>query len=312
VFTSILARKTVQLLALSFALVAVGGRRVAAMAVEEVTAPRTVFAYSSEAGDYIGQGGSNRYTPDNATISVRGTSQNLTFSVVTTSEFWFVQLAAPSGETLHPGVYYNAERAAFRTGRAPGVDVSGDGRGCNQIWATFEVNQITSDSSGNVTLLDGSFTQQCESPSAPALTGVVRYQALPLAYAFQSDPGDYIGAGGDKRYTNSTSTFAISGDQTSVQYSVSGLRDTWTAIIHAPIGQVLQAGTYDTARFADNSRAGLDVFGDGRGCNQSSGTLTIGSITFNEQGQVTGLKAKFEQHCENGVPALHGTIRHYQ
>src|SRR5262249_51073817 len=145
---------------------------------------------------------------------------------------------------------------------------------------TFEVNQIASDSSGNVTLLDASFTQQCDSPSVPALTGVVRYQALPLGYAFQSDPGDYIGAGGDQRYTNSTSTFTINGDQTGVIYSVSGLRDTWTAIIRPPNGQTLQVGTYDTARFADLGHAGLDVFGDGRTCNQSSGTLTIGSITF--------------------------------
>src|SRR5262249_16706273 len=74
----------------------------------------------------------------------------------------------------------------------------------------------------------------------------------------------------------------------------------------------LQVGTYDTARFADLGHAGLDVFGDGRTCNQSSGTLTIGSITFNAQGQVTGLKAKLQQHCENGVPGLYGPIRYYQ
>jgi len=215
-----------------------------------------------------------------------------------------------SAEILHPGVYFRAERAPFRTGRAPGVDVSGDGRGCNEIWAALAINQIETDAVGNVTLLDGSFRQQCDSPTAPALRGVVKYQAPPLSYAFQSDPGDYIGGGNDKRYSNSTSTFTLTGDGTSLQYRVSGLRDTWTAIIGPPTGQVLQTGTYDTARFADSTHAALDVFGDGRGCNQSSGTLTISSITFNEQGQAATLSASFEQHCENVVPALHGTIHH--
>jgi hypothetical protein len=290
--------------------IALSGARVAT-AADGVTEPTTLFAYTSQPGDSIGQGQSNRYTTDNATISIGGTAQYLNFSVYTATEFWYVTLAAPSGETLHPGVYYHAERAPFRTGRAPGVDVSGDGRGCNEVWATFAINQIGTDPSGNVTLLAGTFTQHCESANAPTLKGVVLYQALPLSYAFQSDPGDYIGAGQDRRYANSTSTFTLSGADTYVQYSVSGLRDNWTALIGPPTGQGLQPGTYDTARFADATHARLDVFGDGRGCNQSSGTLTIGSITFDPQGNVESLGATFEQHGENAAPGLHGTIHHY-
>jgi hypothetical protein len=156
------------------------------------------------------------------------------------------------------------------------------------------------------------FTQHCESANAPVLNGVVQYQALPLSYACQSDPGDYIGASQQKRYANSTSRFTVSGDNSHLQYSVSGLRDNWTALIGAPNGQVLQPRTYDTARFGDATHAGLDVFGDGRGCNQSSGTLTIDSITFDPQGNVESLGATFEQHCENVAPALHGIIHHYQ
>src|SRR5215469_16603436 len=105
-----------RLLALTGVLAGVQQHRVTA-AGEDITEPRTLFAYQSEPGDYIGQGMSNQYTTDNATISMRGTAQYLTFSVFTTGEFWFINLAAPSGEILHPGVYFRAERAPFRTGR---------------------------------------------------------------------------------------------------------------------------------------------------------------------------------------------------
>jgi hypothetical protein len=285
---------------------AIGGAAFA----DSIASVRTMYRYASEPGDYIGQGQSNQYTPQDATISLAGSSQYLTFSVSTATEFWFVNLAAPSGERLHAGTYYNAERAPFRTGRSPGIDVSGDGRGCNQVWGTFSINQIATDGAGNVTLLDATFEQHCESETAPALHGVVLYRARPLSFAYDSDPGDYIGQGGSNSYENAASIFTLSGSASSVQYAVSGERDNWMALISAPFGQTLQPGTYATTRFADSTHAGLDFFGDGRGCNQSTGTLTIDSIALNGQGSVTRLGATFEQHCEGAAPALHGTIHH--
>ena len=115
----------------------------------------TSYQYRSEPGDYIGGGGSNRYSSNSATISISGTSGYFSFSVNTATENWSVVLGAPAGELLHPGVYYNAERAAFRTGRSPGLDVYGDGRGCNQVYGSFAINQIETDASGTVIL--GSF-----------------------------------------------------------------------------------------------------------------------------------------------------------
>jgi hypothetical protein len=207
-------------------------------------------------------------------------------------------------------MYYDAERAAFRTGHAPGIDVSGNGRGCNEIWGSFAINQIATDAAGKVTMLDATFTQRCESSTAPALKGVVKFNARPLSYSFRSDAGDYIGGGIAKTYFGATSTFSLKGTDRRLQYSVSGLRDDWTALIEAPSGRRLKTRTYNTSRFADANHAGLDVFGNGRGCNQSTGTLTITAITLNRQGNVTRLGATFEQHCEGAAAALHETIRH--
>jgi hypothetical protein len=271
----------------------------------------TSYKYTSEPGDYIGAGEQNFYTAADSSISIQGTSANLTVVVERAGESWYVNLAAPRGETLHPGRYYDAERAPFRTGRSPGLDVSGHGRGCNEVWGSFAIRQISTDSSGRVTMLEATFIQNCESPLAPALRGTVKFHARPLAYAFKSDPKDFIGAGNSKMYYGDTSTFALTGGKTALIYNVSGQRDDWEADIKAPTGKVLQPGTYNTNRFGGTGVAGLDVSGDGRGCNTSTGTLTIKRITFDAAGKVTTLNASFVQHCEGAAPALRGTIRYY-
>ena len=275
----------------------------------------TVFQYTSAPGDYIGAGASARYTPANSTISISGTAANLTVTIRPSSPaltLWHVDLAAPRGELLRPGRYYDAERAAFRTGRAPGIDVGGDGRGCNKIWGSFSIMQIATDGAGNVTMLDAAFTQRCEGPSSPPLKGIVKFKAPPLSYAFRSEAGDYVGGGAAKVYYGDTSIFTLSGNAASLQYTVSGQRDNWTALISAPAGQQLQPGTYNTARFADSTHARLDIFGNGRGCNGTTGTLRIISIAKDTGGNVIGLYATFEQHCEGATPALRGTIRYYR
>jgi hypothetical protein len=272
----------------------------------------TLYQYTSQPGDYIGGGGSNSYTPANATFTASASAEEVVVFVSTATEFWGIDLAVPAGEQLHPGTYYYAERASFRTGRSPGVDVFGDGRGCNEVWGSFALNQIQIDASGNVTLLDATFVQQCESDTAPLLQGIMKYQAPPLSYSFVSDPGDYIGQGVTKSYEGATSLFFLSGTDTNLNYAVSGQRDSWNVTIAPPTGQQLRVHSYKTQRFVDKTHAGLDVSGDGRGCNTSVGTLNIDAITFDAAGNVTGLSATFDQQCEGGTPALHGTIHYYQ
>jgi hypothetical protein len=232
--------------------------------------------------------------------------------VSTADTWWTVELAAPAGEQLKPGVYRNAERAAFRTGRSPGLDVSGDGRGCNEVYGQFSVNQIETDTSGAITVLDASYTQHCENADAPALKGVVKYRAYPLSYAYTSDPGDYIGQGATQTHLGATSTFSLSSYGDGVQYDVSGKREYWTALLTPPDGEQFVAGhTYQAERFHGAGVAGLDVFGNGRGCNTVTGELTVTKLARGDDGTVKAFAATFVQHCEGGEPALHGTIHYY-
>jgi hypothetical protein len=262
----------------------------------------------SAPGDYIGQGQTEKYVAPPATITLNGDAGDVTMSVSSGSDNWNVEIAAPRGRVLEPGQYGHAERAPFRTGLAPGLDVSGDGRGCNQVWGSFDIFQIATDESGAVTLLDATFVQHCESAQAPPLSGTVLYASTPLSYSYHSDAGDYIGQGGHRSYYGDTSTFDLTGDTQSVSFSVSGRRDTWTADLSAPTGQVLKRGDYDNAqRFADATHPGLDVYGDGRGCNETTGSFRVLHVVRSD-GSVVGFAARFEQHCEGAAPALSGVI----
>lgn len=275
------------------------------------TAPSTIFVLSGETGDYISQGRSRSLTAATSRFLVNGTDKSVSISISSGSSWWRVNIAAPAGESLRPGNYFDAERAPFRTGRAPGIDISGEGRGCNKIWGSFTIDQIASDpSTGKVTLLDATFTQRCEKSSAPALNGFIKFNAPPLSYSFESGIGDWVGGGVAKQYFNGSSTFNLTGSDLGLSFNVSGKRDNWNIRIAPPTGMRLTPGsTYSTSRFATATNAGLDVGGNGRGCNSSSGTLTVNSFTLNAQGKMIGLNADFVQHCEGRAAALGGNIR---
>src|SRR5258708_17537439 len=70
-------------------------------------------------------------------------------------------------------------RAGFQSGGAAGLDVYGDGRGCNTVFGSLTVNSIDSTPSGEVDFVDASFTQECDAATNPALTGTIRYAAPP-------------------------------------------------------------------------------------------------------------------------------------
>ncbi|MBP8532644.1 hypothetical protein [Streptomyces sp. MK37H] len=275
----------------------------------------TSYTYTSASvDDWIGWGGSGSYTAPSDTIEINGTARYLTVSVSNANDFWDIGLAAPEGETLHPGVYHDAERALSRTGRAPGLDVSGNGRGCNEVYGQFAIDQIETDASGAVTSLEATFTQNCDWAAAPALQGTVRFQARPLSYAYTSDHGDYIGGGRSNDYTGSTSIFGLSGSgapMNTINYSVSGKRDNWSVRMAAPSGQSLEAGkTYRTTGLGGDDTARLEAGGNGHGCSRSNGDLTITELSYDAAGKIATFAATFTQHCEGVEPALHGTI-HY-
>jgi hypothetical protein len=122
-----------------------------------------------------------------------------------------------------------------------------------------------------------------------------------------SDPGDFVGQGVSYSYATPQNTFTAqtfdwAGPDNQVAISMQGDAshlDDWQLRFAAPPGEPLTPGTYTGAvrTFVAQGpgQPGLDVFGQGRGCNTVTGSFTV-------------LHATFEQHCNGDPPALRGEI----
>ena len=133
------------------------------------------LSLDSQPGDPIGGGQSLSFDSSTAAFSTSYDGSQLTVTVFPfAGSFWFVVLGAPPGQALIPGVYEGAVRSAFRQPGQAGIDVFGDGRGCNETSGRFVVSEAVYGPSNYVEHFAATFEQHCESAAAPALFGEVR------------------------------------------------------------------------------------------------------------------------------------------
>ncbi|MFH1030449.1 MAG: CARDB domain-containing protein, partial [bacterium] len=138
----------------------------------------------SDSGDYIGQNKSWDFSnANNSKISIQGASDSVaTFKTedfaVSYMTFGF---ASESGKKLAQGLYSPAKRLPFR-GAYNGIDISGDGRGCNTILGAFYVHEYVMNN-GILKNAAIDFVQTCEPNSTdvynaqPKLYGSLRYNS---------------------------------------------------------------------------------------------------------------------------------------
>jgi hypothetical protein len=254
----------------------------------------TSYAYSSTPGDWIGQGLSNSYVSPASTISIVSGSDagELNVQVTSGSDWWYISLAAPSGSTLVPGTYLNAERAPFRSAGHPGIDVSGNGRGCNRIFGQFVLRSISADASGNITELDASYVQHCETATAPALTGTIRVNAptgapttlVPtnpasvagegVAFAANVDPGSGGTATGTVTFKDGANPLAT------VSLDASAMAVLSTAALGAGTHSITATYNGDATHAASTSDAAIQTVSP----NTTSYWYTGGSANYIGQG----------------------------
>jgi hypothetical protein len=149
----------------------------------------TVLHMTSEPGDYIGQGNDYTLTPDTHTLNANRNYDNGVSFYLTAAgaNFWHVDFAAPDEAELTAGAYANATRWPFQAVGVPGLSVSGQGRGCNQLTGYFEVLEVVYDASGQVLQFAADFEQHCEG-AEPALTGQIRFNSdIPIS---SEEPGN--------------------------------------------------------------------------------------------------------------------------
>jgi hypothetical protein len=132
----------------------------------------------------------------------------------------------------------------------------------------------------------------------------------PNSVHLQSDAGDYIGAGRTWDYTSANAIITVSANQALLTVTVEG-DESWRGDFQLPNTlNTIQTGTYSNLQrypFNNAQQGGLSWEGDGRGCNTLTGTLVIDKVAYNGS-TLSAVDLHFDQHCEGGAPALHGTI----
>ena len=124
-------------------------------------------------------------------------------------------------------------------------------------------------------------------------------------FEMAGDEGDYISGGRSYSYASPAHSFIVGGNSKMVNVSVG----PWNIEFKAPSGRRLKPGRFTGARRAPFSgrAAGLEISGDGRGCNELTGEFTVKRASFDRHG-VRTFSVTFEQHCEGGDPALRGSF----
>ena len=151
-------------------------------AIASASTPQTFLTLISQPGDYIGGGITQTLTPADGTFSVTNstTDTSISFHTPSYSQFWTLQFGSPRSQKFGRGEYEGATRTAFRSPTRPGVDVGGDGRGCNTDIGRFLVTDFALNADGTIARLAIDFEQHCEG-APPALYGSFRYNSAVAA-----------------------------------------------------------------------------------------------------------------------------------
>lgn len=307
----------------------------------------TFLSFDSEPGDYIGQGESAFFDRNDGYFRVGQNYNNGNTISVDFYDYylggdnsWSLSLAAPNNTPLIAGSYEGATRFPFQNPSQPGLDFTGNGRGCNTSTGRFNVQEITYDAYNELSRFKANFEQHCEG-AEPALFGQVEFdrsefdadnlaklQALTnkiqnydTALYYFSEPGDYIGGGLEEILTPKEVDFSVTNFDNHVGFSLNNFSTSqdpiwWSLNFAAPENNTLVPGSYDRATrypFQSPQRSGLDFSGNGRGCNQLGGRFQVLEATYNSQGEIEQFDALFEQHCEDELaigPAVYGRIRY--
>lgn len=146
--------------------------------VESANAARTQVSFSGDEGDYITQGLRYRFDQRNASLRFSRNYDGGVSVSINGESWWTIDTAVPTGQVYREGVYRKAQRFPFQDEKSPGLDLSGDGRGCNTLTGKFTVYDAKFDDRGEPKRLDIGFVQHCEG-GEPAARGEILLNAVP-------------------------------------------------------------------------------------------------------------------------------------
>lgn len=137
--------------------------------------------------------------------------------------------------------------------------------------------------------------------------------ALPTGFCFVSQKNDFVGGGSHVSIDGAVGQIVVQeGAVLSASAEQAGQSDWW-ADFSAADGQYFLPGSYAAAQrypFNEYGAPALSIFGDGRGCNELTGSFVVTEMERDPFGNFTRFAATFEQHCEGAVAALFGAFNY--
>jgi hypothetical protein len=180
---------------------------------------------TSDPGDWVGQGAPRRFSAaggDEVWVEADNGHRSVQVVVTAADVSWSITLAASeTGPALRPGgVFTGAARYPLNTPDQPGLEVSGEHRGCGALTGTFTIHDIAWGPAGYfgadrayLQRLDATFEQYCDgSPSA--LRGEIHVDepvAPAPAVTLTAWPSDVVRAGDDVDLTARTNLLGVQG-----------------------------------------------------------------------------------------------------
>jgi uncharacterized RDD family membrane protein YckC len=301
---------------------------------------RTYLAFESDKGDYIGSGEHRTFTPDTGRFvsDVNSDRSRVIIRIESTREWWTLEIAAPQGSRLLPGVYVDAERSASQSSGKPGLSLSGNSRTCGRSQGKFVIDNINYGKNGELALLDATFAQYCDgSPSA--LLGRVHYESSKIDpveastaprsskppietspagipprlerrfYLSLSSNKANINNGYRRTYTSDDGSFASQiYYQGGFNINFNGPRESWSFTVNPPAGSRLSSGIYNGIdRYPRGSMAGMDFNLNNMNCRNPKWRLVIEDMIVGKK-EVELLDATFELYCDKEAGTVYGRI----
>jgi hypothetical protein len=290
----------------------------------------------SDAGDYVGGGGTHLYTQANALLTLSSSGIGAQVQVQGDQQ-WSGHYQLPASlRTLKVGYYDSVLPWPSQDTRRASLAWFGEGRSCSTMTGWLAVDRVVY-SGTTLTALDLRFEQRCNGGTA-ALRGKMRWSAsdtttppgpvnpppaelwrAPAAavpasgnYVYlQGEAGDYIVGNTSHLYTGLNALFSTVATNGRVELQVTG-NENWRGSFQAMNTlSTLQPGYYPNLKrypFHNPTRGGLDWSGEGRGCNTLTGWFAVDQVVY-VNGALDSIELRFEQHCEGGTPALRGQLR---
>jgi hypothetical protein len=149
-----------------------------------------------------------------------------------------------------------------------------------------------------------------------ALVPSMAQASVQTVLILNSQPGDYLGGGLQQTFTPADGPFTVTpfpNGGLELAFHTPSYSHFWTLEFAPPSAHKFVVNEYEGTQrlgFGSPNRPGMDIFGDGRGCNTDTGRFLVSDIAYNPDGTIARLAIDFEQHCEGATAALYGSIRY--